>query len=1307
MGFCITSAILTLPFLLGVDSALDSHNRSKSEETKFQADYAQYDSFADNVNPEVSFGDSHLRKSEKVNERTRRNIRRRENSATVNLRQPGNKKMQLDMSDVGSRSFSRRLKKKSSFKKKREFTEKQYENLKEVANLFLMTQEREFCWSKHCNRDWVRNYDCGEGCARSRTECDQKNWEIFVAVMDLVLFVVPGVGQAIKAGRLAMKAAAKISATALRKQLYKYTKKFFKELRTILKDSLKDWGKEKFLESAYAYQGGLDEVSLALTKESIKNEFQFDSDKDIIGMVDNFDITGVTAVVDAFYEEKCDKLEKKVPEDPEGEELPEKVQTCLHYPYPYTNPELLEEPLAFYEGCMYYKKWMDTRGYFVIYDQCLLSCDDDQPCQRGCEWMKGTSTWAKARGSTSFEDEDFAWVELDTYNPNSYPYTPIALQLYDPDNHFIRSNRHLNCHNYPSERSNSGSSLAMRAVFRMGCDAHVLNECDEVCNNENIVGVTGKNTCLNGCKFMSCDRREWKLRGCHHPYPIWPSQSGFLPLAQENIRLENCLNYPYELGLMKSKFVLGCGEFTAFDTNNIALCHAVCDKDDSGIELRKVACKRGCNFMACSDDDIWSKERGCDIDNPVYKERRGPTTNPVLESVEENIENESGMSCLGEKWVNIRGGHVRRDFHTDHDLELWNSPGSSTPRLMCWFEVFLNDVAVGRQWQRIGWNDSGDGKDPANNCHTQTFYWQRQSGYNRYMSGADYGLDYDRVYFRTIPCYNPHYRPDIPNQRGSSCLGQEWKNVIGGASPKVQNFYKHKVDLSQEEYQNNPGSDVLGDKCYYMYNLDGVNYGRQWQRLAWNDNFVDAEKPFIFRRAPHNSCTSAVDELKTYQWRKSMYGAREYDAYYYRAVTCRSVDFTHENEGGSNCHGRDWINIRGGARKDLGYWDDNEVYDIAGNDTPEVKCWDWFTAKGVQYGRKWQMIEWNDNFTDDFRDPGNSCRNTSGSSAVQSYIYYLPGSQYFGSTFDKVFIRMVPCVNCHGKWSEVEEDCTTEKGRQYFSIIQEASNGGETCQFKDGDMREINLTTCPTVDCIGSWSGWSTCTDDCNRMRYRVFSITTQASGKGRECEVTDGKEEFETCPSCNVDCIGSWSDWSECECHKSNEVGRYFSITTQKVGTGNACAASHGEYESKTCRCDKYVGKGFCTAADGTWPKRHYVSRKGLNGCKDICFGKSDCIGYTKYPGRFDSACYYYTSSGFFGDRLTYPTCTARWGGIFATCGNTYVGRWYWNNSISSCNYLVQRFKIWGACRKKKIKKTTTNGWYRGMLCYSVSGSI
>jgi hypothetical protein len=61
-----------------------------------------------------------------------------------------------------------------------------------------------------------------------------------------------------------------------------------------------------------------------------------------------------------------------------------------------------------------------------------------------------------------------------------------------------------------------------------------------------------------------------------------------------------------------------------------------------------------------------------------------------------------------------------------------------------------------------------------------------------------------------------------------------------------------------------------------------------------------------------------------------------------------------------------------------------------------------------------------------------------------------------------------------------------------------------------------------TVDCVGAWAPWGTCSATCGGgVQTQTFSITTQASGGGLACLFANG----------DIDSVTQACGWDLCPC--------------------------------------------------------------------------------------------------------------------------------------------------------------------------------
>ena len=149
----------------------------------------------------------------------------------------------------------------------------------------------------------------------------------------------------------------------------------------------------------------------------------------------------------------------------------------------------------------------------------------------------------------------------------------------------------------------------------------------------------------------------------------------------------------------------------------------------------------------------------------------------------------------------------------------------------------------------------------------------------------------------------------------------------------------------------------------------------------------------------------------------------------------------------------------------------------------------------------------------------------------------------------------------------------------------------------------------PGGDCVGAWSDWGDCSQECSYneskgTQSRTYAITTEAGDDGVACPHTDGKEETQECgmTACTpLDCVGDWDAW---KVEGTNQT-RDWTITQEpKYGGAECDVAESARTETKACtdatacppvNCvGSWVNVGTCSATcgpDGKQNKRYDVS--------------------------------------------------------------------------------------------------------------------
>jgi len=132
----------------------------------------------------------------------------------------------------------------------------------------------------------------------------------------------------------------------------------------------------------------------------------------------------------------------------------------------------------------------------------------------------------------------------------------------------------------------------------------------------------------------------------------------------------------------------------------------------------------------------------------------------------------------------------------------------------------------------------------------------------------------------------------------------------------------------------------------------------------------------------------------------------------------------------------------------------------------------------------------------------------------------------------------------------------------------------------------------PSVDCVGSYSAWTTCTKVCG-TQTATFKITRAASGGGADCAAANGATKSQGCRStkaCPVDCVGAYGAFGSCSktCGTGASLSAFKVTTAAKYG-GTACAVADKATKSRSCNtqscpCDGSPCKngGKCTDNGG-----------------------------------------------------------------------------------------------------------------------------
>jgi uncharacterized membrane protein YgcG len=219
---------------------------------------------------------------------------------------------------------------------------------------------------------------------------------------------------------------------------------------------------------------------------------------------------------------------------------------------------------------------------------------------------------------------------------------------------------------------------------------------------------------------------------------------------------------------------------------------------------------------------------------------------------------------------------------------------------------------------------------------------------------------------------------------------------------------------------------------------------------------------------------------------------------------------------------------------------------------------------------------------------------------------------------------------------------------------------------------------CPAVDCVGAFESWGECSLPCGGgTRIRSFVVSAQAQ-YGGVCP-DDGVTETEDCnvdecpppPPDPVDCVGAWSDFSECSelCGPDGVRERTFVVETLPAHGGAECNAVAGDVETESCNTEvpcppAWPNSPILTAAMRTWllaqlPTDVTSVEECYNSATDDTSGpgvfhmQCDTHNRTLTVLRVVSDGHHMTFGGYAGASWSLDACCAR------NSGGDYGGSW------------------------------------------------
>lgn len=165
----------------------------------------------------------------------------------------------------------------------------------------------------------------------------------------------------------------------------------------------------------------------------------------------------------------------------------------------------------------------------------------------------------------------------------------------------------------------------------------------------------------------------------------------------------------------------------------------------------------------------------------------------------------------------------------------------------------------------------------------------------------------------------------------------------------------------------------------------------------------------------------------------------------------------------------------------------------------------------------------------------------------------------------------VNCVGNRGSWGSCNATCGS--GYQYstYTMTTAAVGAGPLCPSANGDVKNqtCNTAACP-VNCAGSWVNTTSCGVTCGGGTLTsTYKVTTVAANGGTGCPYANNTASSVSCntQACPVNCVGSWSSWSTCSaiCGGGTQT-RTYTITTAAANGGTTCANNTGATEPQPC---------------------------------------------------------------------------------------------------------------------------------------------
>jgi hypothetical protein len=165
----------------------------------------------------------------------------------------------------------------------------------------------------------------------------------------------------------------------------------------------------------------------------------------------------------------------------------------------------------------------------------------------------------------------------------------------------------------------------------------------------------------------------------------------------------------------------------------------------------------------------------------------------------------------------------------------------------------------------------------------------------------------------------------------------------------------------------------------------------------------------------------------------------------------------------------------------------------------------------------------------------------------------------------------VNCVASWSNWTSCTAACAGGNQTSIYTITTPANFGGTPCEAANSTSRSqaCNTQPCPE-DCWGEWGNWTDCSAACGTgYRTAIFSVTKAAAFGGQECEAANNIVRNGTCNEqpCPVACVGDWGTWSLCDAScGGGSQNSTFAVTTPDMYGGAPCGVANDTVRTQAC---------------------------------------------------------------------------------------------------------------------------------------------